>query len=1012
MKEIKLFFTALLVPLVFHAAWADDATDVARAATRRSVSAITAERPQKKSEHPTVRGTNSGRDTVQARERTTTRDASKSNTNIRTTQPSNRVVTRATGTTSNRPQNIATRGAVKSRAATTSGGRPSVSAPTTPSATQSRSAGARTGISRAATISRNATLQNAILSRDYSKCRGVFNDCMDEFCANKDSLLKRCACSTRVNEFTSVQRDLDAVEEKLLDFSQRLITVNMNREDVIALNQATPGELAYTTADKSKSQQMLDEITKKLNASFDDDNFTQGLNAISLSLDTNAAFDNVDSFAGASTTTKTGTELYIAALPTCRKMAAEVCTPDELAIAESGYQMMIEQDCNTVSKSYQNQTDLARSKIFESSALLDMSRLDIHQQRNSDDILTCKKKMLTMLTDSNVCGENMGKCLDTTGRYIDPTTGTAFLTSDLANLAYLISRPENGQTWSNAPGNNKFVTFMNSKKVFLESATENCQDISDYVWESFIEDALAQIKLAQDKKLEEMRQSCTTLTAQCLDDAFDSISKFDARALSTFGVIADKTVNGMCSDIRTACTALLETTGGGNDEWGTGIEQIATEKTYDTILSTCREVGRACIIDACTSISGNFGLCENIDTSINRKSIINRTACWNEVVDCIASAGSETLATIMSNHNRNATRTTGHIYNILYGEYIISNPDYQTQTIADSEPSNSAAKQVFDICSRCGTDGNLDCNTCRLAEQIWGNCEHSPNHELYEDDSTNKILVMASNDKNATLLSWFARNTGTNDAPDSCRDTSCPIGTQLAGNGICQPSNLFTSEGMYCPYNNDNDDDNNNGNTNIMTIFADGTDKFTNCCSNQTNTAKTMKNNNCCYTPVINAKTGEIASYKTSNATTTNSLQICAPSENATNAHIVLTTNEYSLICVGTLSGADINAADGYPSGQTIKCDGEYIMVYNNGIHNRPEYTETTTNTPSTVYNLYYGTNSVRHKYNHTTRSWPDNKTPNVWHIEYATSDSNLSHQVSQTNPSLGDIVVKPITTP
>ena len=91
----------------------------------------------------------------------------------------------------------------------------------------------------------------------------------------------------------------------------------------------------------------------------------------------------------------------------------------------------------------------------------------------------------------------------------------------------------------------KFVSYLNSKKIFLESATENCQDIADTVWDQFIDDALAQIKLAQDKKLEEVRQSCTTLTAQCLSDAAETLEDFDSRALSIFGIEADKTAKQM-----------------------------------------------------------------------------------------------------------------------------------------------------------------------------------------------------------------------------------------------------------------------------------------------------------------------------------------------------------------------------------------------------------------------------------------------------------------------------------
>ena len=120
---------------------------------------------------------------------------------------------------------------------------------------------------------------------------------MDEFCANKDSQLKRCACSARIHEFDNTKKNLTDIEDKLLDFSQRLLTVSMEKEDAAALYTPTEGELAFNTPDKSKSKKMLDEIAKKLNNSFDSNEFDQSMNAISLSLNIDSAFDTVDSLA-------------------------------------------------------------------------------------------------------------------------------------------------------------------------------------------------------------------------------------------------------------------------------------------------------------------------------------------------------------------------------------------------------------------------------------------------------------------------------------------------------------------------------------------------------------------------------------------------------------------------------------------------------------------------------------------------------------------------------------------
>lgn len=591
----------------------------------------------------------------------------------------------------------------------------------------------------------NADAAKNVLSKNYANCKSVFNECMDEFCANKDSQLKRCACSAHIHDFDSTKKQLSTAEDKLLDFSQRLLVVNLDKEDAAAISTATEGEEAfYNTKDTSQSQKALDTIAKKLNTSFNDTGFNTNVASLSWSLNADTAFDSVNSMAGASTTTKSGTALYAAALPICREMAHEVCSEYELSIAENGYQMLIEQDCTTVEKSYKTQVEQTRNKILESSALLDMSRLDIYQRRNSDDILTCKNKMLEMLTDTTVCGPTMDKCLDITGRYIDPSSGSAFLTTNLIDLNKLIIRPSDGQTW--AAVNANFVSFLNSKRKYIDTASENCQDIQDSVWNAFIEDALAQIKLAQTAKLETVRQGCTTLASQCLSDAITSIEDFDSRALSIFGIMANKTANSMCNDILSACSIVLDNNA--NGIWTQGMTDIANRETYETVMTTCREVGRSCVIRSCSSISGNFGLCEDLEHSINRKTILNRTTCWNEVKECIASAGEAYISSIMTNMASEIGFIGGNFYKKLYG-------------------GGDNLKNIFDICSNKCSTNSVDCYICRLSEKIWGNCEQDTNYSSNAEGASNKIKEPVPTE--TTILYWFGKNTNSETANWSCK---------------------------------------------------------------------------------------------------------------------------------------------------------------------------------------------------------------------------------------------------
>ena len=951
MKGFKAIFAVCLALVGIGGAWADDSGDAARAATRRDAT-NTVTTTRKKTTKPATsqntvsRSTDTVHKPVQTlRERTTTPRATTSISNVsRTSDPDAKSISARTTTTVASRATSAKKTPISTAniAHTANSATTRAKSATMPASPVRTSAARRASVARAtANTPETSELRDAFMQSNNKQCREIYYTCMDEFCANKDSQLKRCACSSRLNEFDGVKRQLETAEEKMLDFSQRLLTVSMDAEDAAALNVATEGELAFNQKDTSKSQKILDEITKRLNTKFTDDSFDRNLTAISLSLNEDAAFDNVDSLMGASTTLKTGTELYAAAIPVCREMAAEVCTPEQLSIAESGYQMMIEQDCNTVKKSYQSQADAAREKIRESGALLDISRLNVYQDKNSDDILTCKSKMLEMLTDNSVCGKNMYKCLDTTGQYIDPSTGEAFLTVNLANLANLITRPTGNKTWTNMPGNEKFVSYLNSKKKFLAPAMEHCQNISDYVWTAFIEDALAQIKLAQDAKLEEVRQSCTTLTTQCLTDTAKSIEEFDARALSTFGVMADITVNAMCADVKNACTALLEITDGDTD-WVGGMTEIATDNTYETILKTCREVGRACIIQTCKSISGNFGLCENIETSVNRKAIVNRTSCWQDVLDCVAQAPDESINRIMEQLSERQTiiapRSTDSIppyafYKTMYGydsDITISNETPNTNTCIESTDMNC----VYDICAadgECNDPESKDCKICRIAEQIWGNCEVAPTTELKKDNYHNKIVI--PKDKTSTLLSWFALNTGTDKMVDSCRDTTCGVGYRLnAISNTCMPESTFANDGASCQTSERFTTEGNE----VNCCTSGNEDSFGNCCD--TNAYATKIN-------YINESNKYIA-YGDDATTLGDHRNVCTPQdvgnvvatfeipEDSDNPYYLPGMNV--LICMGKVSYDD--KTDQYPSGQTVKCDGRFIVLHQrDGVYYTPD---------------------------------------------------------------------------
>ena len=804
MKRIILFFAVCLGLSVSQTTFADDAETVRAASKRTSGTTITT-------------NTNSNRSVASNTKRTESNQSKNSRTAVTPIQQRN--VTGRTPVASQ--QNVKTRTAVqqpkaeskqisnrqisiKSRGAVNRTIETRKNETVTKNSARSATTKKTKHTARAAEL--NSEKIENIKSKNYSKCKTVYFECMDEFCANKDTNLRRCACSSRIHEFDNIKKQLSDAEDKMSDFNQRLLTVSLEKEDAAAINVASEGELAFQTKDRSESEKLLQKITNTLNNS-GDSRLNNDLSAISLSLDMDTAWDSIDSMGGISTSAKEGLELYNAASPVCIEMAQEVCSEEELNIAQGSYKLTIQQDCNTVAKSYETLYNQAQAKIHESGALLDMSRLNIYQQRNSDDILTCKKKILTQLSDASVCGENLYKCLDTTGQYINPSTGKAVLTTELYNLSSLIKEPTGNEKWSKVTQNEKFVNFLNSKKEFLEPAIEQCQDIADLVWKDFLDDALSQIKLAQKAKMEEIRQSCTTLITECKSASLSDLSEFDARALSTFSVIADTTSNSMCKNIETSCIALMD----GIDSsglWKTGIAGISTDISYDNILETCTQIGRDCIVQQCNGTSGNFALCKKT-TDNKRADILSRNACWNDVYNCVKQA------------DNIDNMTTG----ILSGR-----ENYYKSLYAFTEPATYS-----DVPDFCGENDKA----CLITEQIWGNCEYNPkeydittNSQLDQYKTHNKILLPTNG---STLLSWLATNTSSSDANDSCNARGCPINYHMNENGQCteiMADCVTTTDHGECVTNNNQIINVTSGVTNYCESGV--LDVFGNCCANNT----------------------------------------------------------------------------------------------------------------------------------------------------------------------------------
>ena len=541
-------------------------------------------------ENATNRNTNNANQTV-SRTASTRAVAGRSAT-VRTATPA---VSRTTS------QNNATR---------TTAARPSSSSNRPTTTRTSGTTVARTGnnTTRAATaraaapvVSRAATNTSAMsetrTGAEYEQCKSAYFTCMDQFCELKNDDYRRCSCSNRVFDLTEIRDTMQDASDQLTVFNENLDVVGMTAAQATAMKTATEGENALTS-DTSASKQLLQAIMNSIRGG---DTSVGGkysdLNSITLSFDTVNAFGTAD--AGQIIASYNGQNLYDAVYPQCREAVRADCTDAQLQRAITAYLMAIEQDCNSVETAIENKQKEIKSAIRESSAMLDLARVENRQAHNSSDMATCLTNVENAILSEEVCGSNYHKCLDN-GEFIDVSTGAPIAGVEnfyeLGNLLKFADGVDAAdQKLSQITYNRTFVkNFENRVKKFAEPELDKCTEIADVVWSEYLDKAMLDIYYAQQSKVSEIKQGCFDFVSACymnseaaITDAMASLTGDDTVILQPDSVTL---TTEMCRDYINSCNMMFyDQTGGQNIV----TDYINNRQETDT-LTACRAVVKQC----------------------------------------------------------------------------------------------------------------------------------------------------------------------------------------------------------------------------------------------------------------------------------------------------------------------------------------------------------------------------------------------------------------------------------
>ncbi|MDR1207001.1 MAG: hypothetical protein LBK26_01130 [Rickettsiales bacterium] len=470
--------------------------------------------------------------------------------------------------------------------------------------------GGRAGVANSPLTARVATrasipdINSAIVSRAasdtrtgaaYEQCKSSYFACMDQFCAIKNTQYQRCSCSDRIYDIQSSQGVVQDAVDKLTVFNENLDTVEMTAAQAEAMKKASEGEDALT-ADKSAAKALLSAIMNSIKGA--DANVGgkySDLNSVNIRMDASASFGSIDD--GQAIASYNGANLYTTIYSRCREAVRPDCNDASLQRSVTAYLMAVEQDCNTVQRILDETKKQLSANVRESSAMLNLARIEDRQKHNSSDATKCLQEVEKAILSEQVCGESYHKCLDN-GQFIDVTTGKPFIgVVEFYKLAELLNFDTStdiaDQNLSRTPSNRTFVANFEARvKQFAEPALDQCKEIAPEIWNDYLDKAMLDIFYAQKAKVSEIKAGCMDFVSVCymngdkaLTASMVGLTGDLASAQPDFILANDR----ICRDYINACDKMFT----GTDAQGIVAQYVENRKETD-IKTACRAVVQQC----------------------------------------------------------------------------------------------------------------------------------------------------------------------------------------------------------------------------------------------------------------------------------------------------------------------------------------------------------------------------------------------------------------------------------
>lgn len=335
-----------------------------------------------------------------------------------------------------------------------------------------------------------AAAQNTVVDE---KCWNGFMGCMDSFCMLDNANGGRCMCSDKNAEYDTILAEIQSLDEQ----SYQMATVGVEQIEM--------GDAAKAVMDKTNS------VTKRIEAdSSQSKRKSLDLSAWNLTeVDFDEDIEDIFSLSsdGTNITNKTGDALYRAAAKLCNAQLPECKSQSKMM--ELMYTQRVRSDCTAYENSLRQQRTQSAQKLATAQSAMREAALEQYRNANKYDLGQCTVQFKQCMQTTGGCGDDFTGCVEYSVRD-----------------SLVKSNNKSKAKEKTIKGTSSKITLLSgtydaleAKKELCMSVTQQCVNVRDQVWDTFLREVAPQVKSAELIVESNKRTSCISNISACFQKA-------------------------------------------------------------------------------------------------------------------------------------------------------------------------------------------------------------------------------------------------------------------------------------------------------------------------------------------------------------------------------------------------------------------------------------------------------------------------------------------------------------